>query len=269
MTTQEANTRTAERGFVAAPEPGGRISAELGDDMPSGNMVMTKTPTYVYLWNRDTRERSVFAMHTARAKMNERFPYDHPRMAGDFAWQSDQPSEPAWKGIAICPLHPDRPERAEYDKLGYPVCDRVALPNEGDAQRHLQRKHKDTYELIEKAKEEAFQHETRDSNRSMNERLLALLEDRTIGPTIEDIPEVPEAEPEFWSFEQNDALSVATVETVLPQTLGVTDADPTTSVLIMVKNHAHRYGRAMGSSCKVGGCTAVRETRFQKKKKRK
>ncbi|MCH7944222.1 MAG: SEL1-like repeat protein [Proteobacteria bacterium] len=35
----------------------------MGDDMPMGSVEMAQTPTYVYLWNRDTRERSVFAMH--------------------------------------------------------------------------------------------------------------------------------------------------------------------------------------------------------------
>ena len=100
---------TTERGFISAPEPGGRLSAELGDDMPMGSVEMAQTPTYVYLWNRDTRERSVFALHLARHKLKEQFTWDHPRMSGGYAWTSEQPNEPPLKGTATCPLHPDRP----------------------------------------------------------------------------------------------------------------------------------------------------------------
>ena len=134
---------------------------------------------------------------------------------------------------------------------------------------HLQRKHKDTYELIEKAKEDAFQRETRDANKSIQERLVTLLEGGKIAvPEVEPEPE-PEVESEFWAFEQNDVLAAATSETASgPETLAVDDSDVTTPVLLTVEDHAHRYGRVMGSPCKVGGCTVVRETRFKKRKKK-
>ena len=251
---------TTERGFISAPEPGGRLSAELGDDMPRGSVEMEQTPTYVYLWNRDTRERSVFSLHLARHKLNEKFTYDHPRKAGDFAWTSEQPSEPPLRGIATCPLHPDRPERAYYDKQGYPICDREALPNEGDALRHLQRKHKGTYELIEKAKEDAFRQEERDSNKSIQERLVALLEGGKVAlPVVEDTEPEKEKEPDIWGFEQNDGKTfTVTGETVtlgdhVERTVREKDA-PTVELIESVRldvfyckkcEKNHRYGSAI------------------------
>ena len=253
---------TTERGFISAPEPGGRLSAELGDDMPRGSVEMEQTPTYVYLWNRDTRERSVFSLHLARHKLNEKFTYDHPRKAGDFAWTSEQPSEPPIRGIATCPLHPDRPERAYYDKQGYPICDREALPNEGDALRHLQRKHKGTYELIEKAKEDAFRQEERDSNKSIQERLLALLEGGRIPgsavgvmpPPLESVSEedIGEAsEKSIWDFEQNDGSSAIEADHAeIPDDYNPTATQvetPSTSEVFFCKKceKNHRYGSAI------------------------
>lgn len=247
MTTQ------TERGFISAPEPGGRLSADLGEDMPVGSIDMELTPTYVYLWNRDTRERSVFSLHLARHKLNERFTYDHPRKAGDYAWTSEQPSEPPQKGIATCPLHPDRPERADYDKQGYPICDREALPNEGDALRHLQRKHKGTYELIEKSKEDAFRQENRDSTKSMNERLLLLLEGGKVPIQTQVVSEEEqsESEPDVWSYEQNDD--------------GVISSDSTPEP---VAPHVHKYAKALASPCAFNGCESVRTTPFKSRKKK-
>jgi hypothetical protein len=35
-----------------------------------------------------------------------------------------------------------------------------------------------------------------------------------------------------------------------------------------IAQHAHRYGRALGSPCLVDGCEVVRKTAFAKRKKR-
>lgn len=202
MTTQ------TDQGFIAAPEPGGRLSAELGEGMPTSNVEMVETPTYVYLWNRDTRERSVFPLHMARHKLKEKFTWDHPRQAEGFAWTNSQPSEPPQQGITTCPLHPDRPERSDYDKQGYPICNTATLPNEGDALRHLQRKHKNTYELIEKVNEKELRQEERDSSKNIQERLLVLLEGGKVPLTKELV--VESDEPSIWEFENNEVISIGT-----------------------------------------------------------
>ena len=281
MTTDQ---RTAERGFISAPEPGGKESiveaqSTSEQEMHAGSAIVVQNPTYVYLWNRDTRARSVFAMHTARAKMKEVFPWDHPRMAADFAWTSEQPSEPEWQGIAICPLHPNRPEREVYTERGYPVCDRVALPNEGDAQRHLQRKHGETYKLIKEAEEIERYESQHAATEKLNDRMLTLMEYlvKQQGGEVVTASVVESAKEEttsVWDFDGTEPVTSMATGTPGIE-LDVTLADITTyagtssefTTSATPDKHAHQYPKAMGAKCKVKGCLEVRTTPFKARKK--
>lgn len=53
-----------------------------------------------------------------------------------------------------------------------------------------------------------------------------------------------------------------------PGDISVAIADAQPDVPSGVAQHPHRFNKAMGSSCKVAGCTAVRTTPFTKRNRR-
>lgn len=99
----------------------------------------------------------------ARTALLKRFRLkDGAELAGRFVFVSKDPG--IWKlGSVKCLLHPDRPERALYDALGYPICKSKHFPSEYEASRHLENDHNATFERIADIK----QQEERDEDRQL------------------------------------------------------------------------------------------------------
>lgn len=55
-------------------------------------------------------------------------------------------------GQYTCMLHPSRPERAEFDIQGMPLCESAHLASEEQVFLHMERKHKSEWARIEKAR---------------------------------------------------------------------------------------------------------------------
>jgi len=219
-----------EREFAPAPEPDGGIGHQSEDGVAYG-VSSVKSAGYVYLWNVFDYERSTFNNNAVMAKLREKFPMDHPTMPGAYAWSPYEPEEKPFRGTATCPLHPSRPEREEYDRKGHPVCNRIQLPNEFEAREHLRLKHTRTWKAMQ---EEVL---TDERVHAAEDRTLARL---AMQKLTGDVPSVE--------------VALVTHETPEPQ------------VISLPKFHPHRFGKTMGSKCKVSGCTEVRKVEFKARK---
>ena len=255
MTTNDAQLIEMERLMRSAPEPGGMENlTSLGDGV-AVTKVTVESAGHVTMWNTDTLEPSVFNMNSIRTKMREVFSSDYETisMRGKPCWTATQPSEKPWRGTATCPLHESRPEREEFTRLGYPKCNRIELPNEAEAREHLRKKHPQTLRQMQEARAELDRVGTIE-DREINRQILAKL----AGVDLEEPVSVVSKSP-IGDIPPYD-VSTTTTATVPSAT--------TASIVWEVPSHVHRYGKAMGSKCKVTGCTEVRATAFKTRRKK-
>jgi len=239
MTTNDAQLIEMERLMRSAPEPGGMENlTSLGDGV-AVTKVTVESAGHVTMWNTDTLEPSVFNMNSIRTKMREVFSSDYETisMRGKPCWTATQPSEKPWRGTATCPLHESRPEREEFTRLGYPKCNRIELPNEAEAREHLRKKHPQTLRQMQEARAELDRVGTIE-DREINRQILAKL----AGVDLDEPAPAP-----------------------MPL---LSDQRIRAEVGLMPQKHVHRYGKAMGSKCKVTGCTEVRATAFKTRRKK-
>lgn len=243
MVTNDAQLIEMERLMRSAPEPGGMEGlTQLGDGVEV-TKVIVQSAGHVTMWNTDTREPSVFNMNSIRSKMREVFPSDYETisMRGQSCWTASPPSERPWRGTATCPLHESRPEREDFNRLGYPKCNRVELPNEAEAQEHLRKKHPQTLRQMNEARTET-ERRGQLEDREINRKILAKLAGVDLDDAVDQTEEVSPG-----------AAFSAGVQLV--------------KKVKLAQSHPHRFGKTMGSHCKVIGCEVVRMTVFKTRRK--
>lgn len=253
-----------ERLMRSAPEPGASTSVTMGDE-PIKAKNISVSAGHVTMWNTDTREPSTFNLNAVRAKLREVFPQDYennPLMRGRACWTAVEPSEPPWQGSITCLLHPSRPERAEYDSLGYPRCNFNICANEMEARRHLEKKHPSVHRMMEESRTAAER-----SAESKNQDRLGLILEKLAGVDL--------AEPEPGSTDTAEMVTVTGVESYTLDagvvTTGDYDSAGTTVVVLAndTSRHVHKYPKALGSTCAMRGCVSVRTTPYKARTKRK
>lgn len=152
MTMQDFETLFKEQ--QPKPEDADAL-AELEQQVnlkPTG-VQMSKNSTPVTIYHTVTHEPRTMPYLYAQAALLKRFrAKDGPGLAGKRVFSSTQLGEYV-RGNVKCLLHPYRPERAEYDKMGMPTCLSAHLPSEYEAERHMENKHHSAWERIEKMKE--------------------------------------------------------------------------------------------------------------------
>lgn len=90
-------------------------------------------------------------------------------LLGALAKNHKDPAYPEWKGKPLfsliqprpfvlgtykCLLHPDQPERAEYDRRGLPSCPASHLPSADAVMQHMLHKHPEQWASIERERAE-------------------------------------------------------------------------------------------------------------------
>jgi len=105
---------------------------------------------------------------------------------GERVWTADRTkaAKPV-RGTYKCLLHPDDPNRAEYDMLGFPTCPKHTLTNRYQQTRHMQKRHKSEWAAIMEMRQEA-------KEKAKEDREVAMLEALT-GKKTE-----PQEEPELY-----------------------------------------------------------------------
>ena len=118
---------------------------------PTG-MEMNRLSRPVTIYHRGTGEPRVMPFIYALSALRKRF-RQRDAMAGQLVF-SARPTKPWILGTVPCALHPSRPERGGYDRLGLPTCLSAHFPSEFEVQRHMAFDHSTALETVTRIKEE-------------------------------------------------------------------------------------------------------------------
>jgi hypothetical protein len=136
-----------------------------GDEELPAPMVVKEIKSAGYVWIYETRtgEQIPCIYYMVGQKMRERRP------DGSFIWTTKDPGFRPKSGKVICMLHPDHPNRAHYDELGFRVCKKANLINEFQMKQHMLRKHPQEWKAIEDERKEQERQEDRALQRAILE----------------------------------------------------------------------------------------------------
>lgn len=145
-------------------------------------MVVKEIKSSGYVWIYDTRtgERIPCIYYMVAQKMRER------RQDGSYRFTTKDPGFRPKKGSVICMLHPDHPNRAHYDDLGFRVCKKSNLINEFQMKQHMLRKHPQEWKAIQDEEKEQEKRE----DRALQRAILAAA--AGTGQKQEPAPDAPE-----------------------------------------------------------------------------
>ncbi len=159
----EEMLRRAEK----AEEPGelakNRVIHKGDGDVPTP-MVVTelKSAGYVKLWNVKTGEMSLTNRNMLKSQLSKK------NEDGTFVFTTIEPAVKLFRGTSKCMLHPDGPNRAAYDEMGFPICPKSNLTSRYQVRRHMQKRHPSVWEALEEDRKE----KERDEEKKLRHSLL-------------------------------------------------------------------------------------------------
>ena len=138
-------------------------------------------PGETTLYHTVTGEAVTFSNYQVKAVLTKRHnDRNYPELRGKPVF-TRTPVKTYIPGNMKCLLHRDQPERAEYDRRGYPVCGTGHIFTEFELQRHMEKRHPSTWRAVqfdkrqqEEAESRAFQREQLNAMRSLAENQAAL-----------------------------------------------------------------------------------------------
>jgi len=123
------------------------------------SILRTSGDDVVEMYDTQTGQKSLTLKYMLPAQLKKK------RADGSRVFTVHDPKIPQKVGAFTCLLHPDREERKHFDELGLAVCNKSNLVSEYHMNRHVQKKHKDEWNVIqaeikkkEKEEEQKFQH---------------------------------------------------------------------------------------------------------------
>ena len=165
MTTE----KTLEELLVEAEEindPGGLSAGRMlhsGNDevpMPMG-VSSLESGGYVYVYHTETGDRSRINSNMLALQLTKTLEN------GVRAFTTEKPSfEPDQGGIK-CLLHPDDPNRAHYDALGFATCSKQNIPSPYQLQLHMAGRHRLENATINEEAERIEKEEDREFHRTL------------------------------------------------------------------------------------------------------
>jgi len=163
-----------------------RESPDLPVDI---NVVEVKGGKYYRMWHAEDLTERLIHVNLMNNAVNARFtekhePLRHARK-GDRVFVFERPAARPPELLNRCRLHPNDPERAEWDKMGLPVC-KKPLANPYEVDRHMQKKHSTAWGTIERDRLKAERDEDRQAQRVMMD---ALARGVAPSPTANDVVE--------------------------------------------------------------------------------
>ena len=131
---------------------------------------------WIPMYHVATRERSLVSRNTAPTKLREVDPE-----TGNRVWTLSKPAQPPWRGNFRCMLHPENPNRAEYDQMGFPTCGKANMPNELHQRLHMEHRHPMVSKLLSERLSKAEKEAELMERRAEREHQRALLEALVVG----------------------------------------------------------------------------------------
>lgn len=148
----------------AAQEPGtaqGVISKDIAGEGIPAKYGSLKSAGYTKVYHTETGAMSLCNNNMLRQQLGKKLPNGQRA----FSVHPIEGIEPV-RATYPCWLHPDNPEREEYDKMGFSVCT-SNLKNAYEAERHTKNRHKIEYAAILRMREEKSKQEERDFQRGL------------------------------------------------------------------------------------------------------
>ena len=125
--------------------------------LPSPMVLRTiSSAGYVKVWDTLTFEEIPVIYYMLPSKLRQR------RGDGGFRFTTVKPAGKPQGGTIKCLLHESSPNRAHYDKLGFPSCKKANIPNAFQSQEHMRKRHKQEWAAIENEKKEVERQEDRE-----------------------------------------------------------------------------------------------------------
>jgi len=137
----------------------GRMLHSGNDDVPMPMGVSSlEFGGHVYVYHTQTGDRSRINSNMLAMQLTKTLE------DGSRAFTTEKPSFEPEKGSIKCLLHPDDPNRAHYDALGFATCTKQYIPSWYQLQRHMAGRHRmenatinEEAERVEKEEEREFQ----------------------------------------------------------------------------------------------------------------
>jgi hypothetical protein len=143
---------------------------------------------HFYIYNPRTGDRSITNGNQLRQQLTKRDPFD-----GGLMFVPKDPGIRPKTGTFRCLLHPKNPESARWLAMGLAACTkRGTFQNEAEAMRHLRRKHKSQWEIMEEVRKDTERSEDRQQSKVLSQALAALLE-RQAAPAPAAAEPIPQA----------------------------------------------------------------------------
>tara|TARA_R100000315_G_C5233548_1_gene144626 strand:+ start:2316 stop:2999 length:684 start_codon:yes stop_codon:yes gene_type:complete len=165
MTTEKMTVELIEEAEVA-PEPGSfnrrQVIHSPSDTFPIDVQVASlESAGYVYVYDTETGERSVINRNMLETQLSKLRP------DGTRYFTTVKPAFEPKRGTLKCLLHPDDPERWQYDIWGFPTCNKSNLISEFQVNRHVQIRHRMEWQTIYEERERREKEEERDFQRQL------------------------------------------------------------------------------------------------------
>ena len=126
-------------------------------------------PGYVYIYDTKTGDRSICDRNNLNHNLRK------TRPDGSRVFTTVKPSVTPVQGTHLCMLHPNFPERAHYDELGFAKCPKDNLTSTYQVRRHVEKRHKAEYAAIKDEiaqREKAEARADRERDRELQEAIL-------------------------------------------------------------------------------------------------
>ena len=184
---QDANAMVQEmlRDAEVAPEPevGDRVLDDGSGDLPPTIIDRVESAGHTWLYNTRSGEPASVNNNMVPSRLSQTWRDDGTPM-----FTTRDPGFRPHIGEEKCLLHPEKPERGEYDRMGLPVCRTSHIQNEYEVRQHMRTKHGREWAVIEDTRQRAEEAENRRFQRVMLDQYAA----RNAVETVEAPATTPE-----------------------------------------------------------------------------
>ena len=134
-----------------------------GDETQPAPMTVREMTSagYVWIWDTRTFERSRCLSYMVPQKMRQR------RKDGSYVYTTNDPKRLPKRGKLKCLLHPDSPNRKQYDDMGFRVCMKDGIMNRHQQEMHMLKKHPQEWAAIKEERERIEREEDRELRRAL------------------------------------------------------------------------------------------------------
>lgn len=185
-------------GPVHEYKAGDNLQQETHEVPLESNFVEVKGGKYYRMWHAEDLDERLIHVNLMNNALRQRFPASEKGLRharpGDKMFVFERPVARPPELINRCRLHPNDPDRPEWDKMGLPTCSKP-LANPYEVDRHMQKKHSTAWGAIERERTRRERDEDRLAQRTMMEAIGGVVAPQA--PKVMDEPIIKVATPYF------------------------------------------------------------------------